>query len=88
MKETDEEAVEWLKHPKLDAMMAYHQLNEELQRKHMGQWVIIHGQEQVGGGYDSSSSAYDAARQMGLDPFACLILRVVKRRATILACAG
>ncbi len=84
----DTETSEWLKHPKLDAMMTYHHLKEELQRKHLGQWVIIHDQEQVGGGYDSSSSAYDTARAMGLDPYACLILRVVKRNVTILACAG
>ena len=68
LKEAERRPSNGLSIPKLDAMMAYHQLEEELQRKHMGQWVIIHGQEQVGGGYDSSSSAYDAAREMELDP--------------------
>ena len=82
------ETAEWLEHPLLDAMMAYNRLKEELQRKYLGQWVIIHGSEHVGEGYGSSDSAYDAAREMGLDPFACLILRVVKGRVTILACAG
>ena len=50
----DMETAEWLEHPLLDAMMTYHRLKEELQRKHLGQWVIIHGSEHVGGGYDSS----------------------------------
>ena len=66
------------------------EMKEELRRKYLGQWVIINSSRLAGGGYDSSQSAYAAARKMGIDPQErdCLIMRIVGCDTTILSHGG
>ncbi len=72
------------------SLRAYAEMRDELRRKYLGQWVIINGSQLAGGGYDSSRSAYAAAREMGLDPRDrdCLIMRIVGYDTTILSHGG
>lgn len=67
---------ERLEHPMIDQLMGYHRMREELERDHLGRWVIVHDSKLVGEGYDSYDNAVEAARQMGLDDLTCLIRRV------------
>lgn len=82
MKDTDGEILDY------PSLRAYTKMKEELRRKYLGQWVIINGSQLAGGGYDSSQSAYAAAREMGLDPLArdCLIMRIVGGDSSFLPC--
>ena len=75
---------EFLDYPSL---RAYAEMKEELRRKYLGRWVIINGSQLAGGGYDSSQSAYAAAREMGIDPLHrdCLIMRIVGHDTIILS---
>ena len=72
------------------SLRAYAKMKDELRLKYLGQWVIIKGSQLAGGGYDSSQSAYAAAREMGIDPLHrdCLIIRIVGADTTILSHGG
>ena len=37
-----------IEHPLLDQMHAYYEMEEELERKHFGRWVVIDGGRMVG----------------------------------------
>lgn len=67
---------ERLEHPTIDQLTAYYRMREQLERDHLGRWVIVHDSKLVGGVYDSYDDAAEAARQLGLDVLACLIRRV------------
>ena len=84
MKDTDGELIDF------PSLRAYTDMQEELRRKYLGHWIIINGSQLAGGGYDSSQSAYAAAREMGLDPLHrdCLIMRIVGYDTTILSYGG
>ena len=72
------------------SLRTYMEMKEELRRKYLGQWIIINGSQLAGGGYDSSESAYAAAREMGIDPLHldCLIIRIVGADTSFLVCGG
>ncbi len=65
-----------LKHPMIDQLIAYHRMRGDLERDHMGQWIVIYDSKLVGDGYESYDDAVEAARQIGLDDLDCLIRRV------------
>ncbi len=65
-----------LTHPTIDQLLAYHQMRGDLERDHIGQWVVIYGSKLVGDGYESYDDAVEAARRRGLDDLECLIRRV------------
>lgn len=73
MKDADDEILD------PPSLRTYTEMKEELRHKYLGQWIIINGSQLAGGGYDSSESAYAAAREMGLDPREreCLIMRII-----------
>ena len=81
MKDADGELLDF------PSLKAYTEMQEELRRKYLGQWIIINGSRLAGGGYDSSQSAYAAAREMGLDPLTrdCLIMRIIGQDTSILS---
>ena len=72
------------------SLKAYMEMKRELRRKYLGKWVIINGSQLAGAGYDSSQSAYAAAREMGIDPLHldCLIIRIVRADTSFLVCGG
>ena len=65
-----------LKHPMIDQLIAYHRMRGDLERDHMGQWIVIYDSKLVGDGHESYDDAVEAARQIGLDDLDCLIRRV------------
>ena len=84
MKEADKETIKWVTHPKLDAGITYHRMEKELELEYKGQWVIIHGSQHIGEGFDSFHSAFSAAEEMGLNPLHCYIRRVGVDRVPII----
>ena len=72
------------------SLRTYMEMEEELPRKYLGQWIIINGSQLAGGGYDSSKSAYSAAGEMGIDPRErdCLIMRIIGADSSFLPCGG
>ena len=77
--------IEMFDPPRMKEAMAFYRMKKELRRKYLGQWVIIHGLQHVGDGYDSYESARAAAEGMGLKPRECLIIRVVGADTIILS---
>ena len=84
MKESDMETVEWLTSPVLDAAMTYHRMEKELELEYKGQWVIIHGSQHIGEGFDSFHSTFSAAEEMGPNPLHCYIRQVSVDRVPII----
>ena len=67
---------ELFEHPLANEILAYQQMQDELEREFYGRWVIIHDSEKTAGDYGSYSDAETAAREMGLDVLACFIRQV------------
>ena len=84
VKDTDGELIDF------PSLRAYTEMQEELRRKYLGQWIIFNGSQLAGGGYDSPQSAYAAAREMGIDPMHrdCLIMRIVRADSSFLPYGG
>ena len=67
---------ELFEHPLEDQILAYQQLQRQLERDYLGRWVIIHGSNRIGADYASYEEAAGAARELGLDVLACLIRQI------------
>jgi hypothetical protein len=63
-------------HPLANQVMAYQQMQEDLERNHFGRWVIIYESKLVGDDYESYKDAEVATQEMGLDVLACFIRQV------------
>lgn len=60
---------------------AYNAMKHELEKAHMGKWVVLY-QSQLKGAYDSfDAAAQDAIRQFGRGPY---LIRQVGERALVL----
>ena len=79
---------ELFEHPLTNQVLAYQQMQEDLERDHYGQWVIIHDSRMVGEGYESYEDARVAAHGMGLDVLACFIRQVGVDSAIFLSHGG
>jgi hypothetical protein len=62
-------------HPLLDQVRAYALMQEELERKHLGRWVIIF-EGQLQGDYKTYHEASEAATAMDLNKAECLFRNV------------
>ena len=67
---------ELFEHPLADEIMAYEQMQNDLERDFHGRWVILHGSKKIGEDYGSYREAEAAARDLGLDVLACFIRQV------------
>ena len=67
-------------HPLLEQMSAYMNLQEELERTHLGQWVVVANGELMGI-FDSYDEAETAAEEQGIDVLHRLICEVGLRSA-------
>lgn len=67
---------EIFEHPLAEEILAYQQMQGQLERDHPGRWVIIHDSRKRGEDYGSYSEAKAAARELGLDVLACFIRQV------------
>lgn len=67
---------ELFEHPLAEQILAYQQMQEQLERDYFGRWVIIHGSIREGSDYESYEDAAAAARKLGLDVLACFIRQV------------
>ena len=63
------------KHPLLDQVRAYALMQEDLERKHYGRWVII-SRGQLRGDYATYREASEAAAGMDLNKAECLFRQV------------
>ena len=64
-----------LEHPLLDQMAAYRELQQELESKYFGRWVVIDDGKLVGN-YATFDEAEAAAKEQGLNPSAYLVRQV------------
>ena len=64
-----------LEHPLLDQMAAYRELQQELESKYFGRWVVIDDGKLVGN-YKTFDEARADAREMELNPANYLVKRV------------
>ena len=62
-------------HPLLDQVRAYALMQEHLERKHLGRWVIIY-RGQLRGHYGTYREASEAATAMDLNRTECLFRHV------------
>ena len=62
-------------HPLLDQVRAYALMQEDLERKHYGRWVII-SEGQLRGDYKTYREALEAATDMDLKKAECLFRHV------------
>ena len=62
-------------HPLLDQVRAYDLMQEDLERKHFGRWVII-SKGQLWGDYKTYREASEAATAMDLNKAECLFRHV------------
>ena len=72
-------------HPLADQILAYHRIQDDLEREHYGRWVIIHGKDRVGDDYGSYEEATGAAQELGLNILACFIRQVGVEAAIFLS---
>ena len=69
------EDVAKFEHPLLDQVRAYDLMQEELERKHLGRWVII-SEGQFRGDFKTYREASEAATAMDLNKAECLFRNV------------
>ena len=48
---------------------AYDKMRDQLEKEHMGKWVLFHNQQLVGVFGDSSAAAEEAVRKFGRGPY-------------------
>ena len=73
-------------HPLLDQVRAYALMQEDLERKYFGKWVII-SKGQLRGHYETYREASEAATAMDLDRSECLF-RHVRSEAPVIVPTG
>ena len=66
---------ERVEHPMIREAMAYYDMRDELERTHLGNWVVISGGK-VAGAHHSYPEALDGAKQLGLTILECCIKQV------------
>ena len=76
---------ELFEHPLAEELMAYHRMQDDLEREFFGRWVIIHDSKKTGKDYDSYRDAEAAAKELGLDVLACFIRQVGVNSAIFLS---
>ncbi len=79
---------ELFEHPLADEVVAYQDMQHELERDFSGRWVIVHDSRKKGEDYESFKGAKAAAQEMGLDVLACYIRQVGVDSAVFLSQGG
>ena len=64
-----------IEHPLLDQMDAYREMQQELESKYAGRWVVIDNGKLVGN-YKTFKDASADARKKELNPLNCLVKQV------------